>query len=43
MISHFISLDTSVGVLSHPNEFERGHATSTSLLVKKEGWDSFVD
>ena len=37
MISHFGSLDTSAAVLSHQSEFERGHATSTSLLVKKEG------
>ena len=37
MISHLLILDTTITILSPPTEFGPGHATSTSLIVKKEG------
>ena len=37
MISHLLISDTTITILLPPTEFGPGHATSTSLIVKKEG------
>ena len=37
MISVLLVLDTSIDKISPPIEFGHGQATSTSLVVKKEG------